>query len=314
MSDKNSEVAVIDPAQSQKVQLTKGIFGKAIAYKPPPLRKWKCPLFPSGHISAYIVGASGCGKTHCLLNIVPNFEDLKFIAYFSLVQNNEVCQILRGYCDHEEIPFYTATEPETGQKMIQEAIASKMKTEYALIIFDDFCRVVDKRDNSPYGSFISTCSQMLRNEHCHQIIITQSAWTLVDAVKNNVNLRIVFRLETTHAQDAVRNDFIANSFGDKYWFRKVYDIMTTGGRFSYFALVNDPDCKKIFVHLQSKSDDHFAPIPTETEFKTKMLEKARASKHRVIVEEVDDDDDDDEKKETQEVVPRSRRSLSQFLR
>ena len=151
-------------------------------------------------------------------------------------------------------------DPMNGQKALEEFIKGKPEGTYGLCIFDDFVKQ-NARPDDPYKVCMVSVCQFLRNEGYHNIMISQSPKSIPEGARNNVNLRICFKLESPLSVSVMRNEFIGSGMGPKHYFERVYKAMLIGGRFSYFVLVSDQDDPRIFIHQQKKGEDHLQRIP-----------------------------------------------------
>lgn len=256
-----------------KTHLGRGAWGQKIVAPKPALFKHKSPLFPAGHISAYICGASGTGKTTVMLEMLPNIEGVVQICVFTLVLDNPINQVIRDYCEDHGIEFMLTADPETGSQELQEFMKKKERAQFGVCIFDDFVKQNEPPQN-PYKMCMTSVAQFLRNYNYHNIMISQSPAAIPAGARNNVNLRIVFKLENSVAMRPVKDEFVNTGMGNDVYFRKVYDAMLHGGRFSYFALVSDQDEPRIYIHLQKEGEDHMGRAPLQAELRTLGRDRA----------------------------------------
>lgn len=242
-------------------KLAPGAWGEKITYTMPPLKAHKCPLFAAGHISAYVVGGSGAGKSVCVLNMLPNIEDLAQVCIFTLVPDNPVNEVISQWCNEHAIQYMCCSDPETGQSALEEFIKQKPPDKAGICVCDDFVRQ-NARPDDPYKLFITGIAQFLRNVKYHNIMMTQSPKGLPEGVRNNVNLRIIFKCESPKSLVPISDEFECAGMGPPRYFNALYHGMLKGGRFSYLCLVSDQDEPRIFIHLQNRGENHMARLPT----------------------------------------------------
>lgn len=277
------------------MSVVKSVYGRRIAYTAPTLENHACILFPRGHISAYIVGLSGSGKSVLLLSLVPNIENIASILYLSLIVDNPVCKAIQGYADANHIKFVTHNEPETSREALEKFVNEREEGKSNLVIADDFVLAQQKSDH-PSKILLTAITQLLRNYRFHNICISQSVKAFPDNLRNNSNLRIIFNCASVLALKAVAQEFSTNGFGSMRYFYNLYDTVLQGGRFSYMALVSDAELSRIYVHLHSKGEDSLFAAPLHK--RDVQLINARAYKPQSYAidarrarDESDDDDD-----------------------
>jgi len=266
--------------------LSKGLFGNAINVTYGKKAKHLSPYFPEGHLSFVILGASGCGKSTTLLNIVPNISNLSQVIICSRVTKNDVYKALENYCKPREIEFVVISEPESGETLIEEMLETREDGKNSLIVFDDFTRNGSARSD-PYTRFMTDVSKVMRNYGCYNCFITQSATDVPTLVRNNATVRIVFQMGDMHAIRSFKNDFIANSFGDEIDFKLLYSLLSKKPH-SFLMLCN-PD--RIFYHNGNLNNE---PM----EFKKKDGRMVRVSNEESTstsddIEASDNEEDDD---------------------
>jgi len=197
--------------------LTQGVLGKQIPITYAPKVKHQCEYFPDGHLSFVITGASGCGKSTILCNIIPQITGISQVIICSLITRNAVYDAIRSYCDDREIEFVVYNEPKAAEEGIEEMLASREPGKNSFIVFDDFARRSSNR-NDPYTVCMTSVSRMMRNYSCYSAFITQSSTDVPTLVRNNANVRFLFRMNDHHAVRSARDDFVSNGFGSEALF------------------------------------------------------------------------------------------------
>lgn len=244
-----------------KIVIAHGAWGEKIVAPKPKLFKHKSPLLPSGHISTYIVGASGSGKTTVMLELLPNIENVSQMFLFTLVLENPINAVIEDYCSSKGIHFAMTNNPEDGQKQLQDFIHEKPENTYGICLFDDFVKH-NEPSISPYKVCLTSVTQFLRNYAYHNIVIAQSPLAIPEGARNNVNLRIIFKLESPKSVKVVREEFAGTGFGPESYFKSIYERMLAGGRYSYMVVVSDQDEPRIYLHMQKRGEDSIVRIPT----------------------------------------------------
>ena len=186
---------------------TKGQFGLRIVLPHDKPVVHKTEYLPNGHLSIIITGSSGSGKSHMLLELLPQIANISQIIIASLVPSNPVYRTIRKWCDEEDIEFYLVNNPDEGRSVIEQAISEKDKGKQGVVCFDDFTQQKPSRSD-PYNQLVNMTSAMLRNHGYHSIFITQSYTNVPTLYRNNANVRVFFTMNDIHAIRSIKKDIL----------------------------------------------------------------------------------------------------------
>lgn len=246
-----------------------GLFGPKILLKYDKPIKHNSEYLPDGHLCFNIIGASGCGKSHILLSLIPQIANLAQIAICSLITNNPVYKAIGSYCESHKpdpIEFQILTDPQNAQATIETLIENKPEDKQGLIIFDDFSQQKSGR-NDPYNQCAASVSALLRNYGYYSAFITQSATNIPTLFRNNANVRICFRMNDQHAIRSIKGDFCASGILRPNEFDGLYKqlarvdhsflmLISKGGKNDrlYIYLPETPDARVQEVEIQRMPD------------------------------------------------------------
>jgi len=255
-----------------------GVFGRQINVQHGRKVKHKSELFPDGHLSFMITGASGTGKSCLLLNIIPNITGLSQLIICSRVHKNATYDALSTYCDNNDIEYELITDPISGEATIESMLSTRREGTATLVVFDDFGRLNSSRADKS-TMFQNDISRLMRNYGCYSVYITQSFTDMSTLTRNNSNVKITFIMHDTHSIRAFKDSFISNGFGNEQEFNYLYNLLKK--QHSFLMLVSP---NKIYYHTGSQDN---API----EFKRV---DGKLVRHINQVKKNDDSDSEDE--------------------
>jgi hypothetical protein len=268
-------------------KILSGDFGDRIELLYGPQVIHKSNIFPRGHLSIGIVGASGCGKSYLLLSIIPQIDNLTQVIVCSRVhtpvydQLKHWCENTKIICkkkksDEEEadeddhISFALYSEPAEADEGIREMTLNKPQNSYGIIIFDDFNEGTTAHNNQ-YMKIQNVCTMQKRNDGYHSCIVTQQYTNIGTKSRNNTNMLFAFTMHDKYAIDGfARHVFEATGIDAndvRECFREVtkekhsYMLLTQdGGTGKLYAKRNGPDGPNAleeveFVNTRSSIDE-----------------------------------------------------------
>ena len=230
-----------------------------------PAVKHNCEYFPDGHLGIIIIGASGCGKSSILVQIIPKIANLSQIIICSLIRVNPVYEAIKAWCERPRAPgtspiyFATTDNPVEAQKIIENAIKSKPEGTEGLIVLDDFSQQKSGR-NDPYNQCSSMISSMLRNYGYHSCFITQSATNVPTLLRCNTNMRYIFVMNDQHAIWSIRGDCVGmRVLRCKEDFDELYEKVRSEEHAYLLLVTKGGTHNKLYISLPSESPTGTAP-------------------------------------------------------
>lgn len=234
----------------KKIVTERGAFGDRIKLSHKTPIKHNSPYLPDGHLSILILGTSGSGKSHLLLDIVPQIANLQTIIACTLIATNPVFVSMQDWCKQKDIEFHLVSDPLTARSTIESAIDSKDENKEGLIIFDDFSSQKSSRSD-PYNNVVATTSAMLRNYGFHNIFITQSSLNVPTLYRNNSNVRCVFAMNDIYSIRSIRADLVASrAIKSNEDFDSLFDLVQKNEH-AYLMIISKGTKRDIFIYLPS---------------------------------------------------------------
>jgi hypothetical protein len=215
-------------------------------------------FFPDGDLSFEIIGKRGTGKSTILTEIIPQigtskpesvtgFVQLSQVFIFTLIPNNPVNGAIKRWCEAQDPPIlykqYDSPAPENIAD-IEATMGAKPEGSYGLFIFDDF---VPKEGASASLSFVVTAFKLLRNEGYYCCIITQDAISVNTKIRNNANIKIVFRMNNIHAVYSIARDFESTGLINRTQFMELYTTYIMKENHAYLMLCQTEKKDAIFI-------------------------------------------------------------------
>lgn len=221
--------------------------GAAIKYKDTTIQcKHKSPILPNGAFRALIIGASGGGKSRCVLNILPQINDaLRYVIVASCVHQNQMHDAIEEWCANRDpiIWYVKCSTPEIAKQNIEAMVNTKSPSELGLIIFDDFTAMVGNpsHSNDPYTVTIAKSFSLLRNYGIAMIAISQFWFNVPQRVTTSANLMFVFASSSIYSLMGVQAATSTIYMGKRWSFMDAYQKYIDGrSPFNYFIISTNP--------------------------------------------------------------------------
>jgi len=260
--------------------VTRGMFGDRIILPHTKPQQHNSEYLPAGHLSFEIIGCSGCGKSHLLLDMLPQIANLSQVIVCSLVVNNPVYDVISRWCESTEDPkeFAVFTDPETAASEIQELMETKKNEKpdtNGIVVFDDFSQQKSGR-NDAYNQFTNSVCALLRNYGYHSCFITQSSTNVPTLYRNNVNVRVIFQMNDSHAIQSIRRDLVAGKLvKSSEYFDQLYE-MVQSEEHAFLMVVGKGADKRLMIWLPKFGTDK---PPKEVEFAATGTESLEDDDH-----------------------------------
>lgn len=176
-------------------------------------------MLPFPFLSIGIIGASGSGKSVFLLSLIPKIsKQIKNIVIATTIHGNKTHQEIANYCDANNIKFHLIIDnPEQLTNLV-----SSFHNKPSLIIFDDY---TDHKNKNKFEEAQIQIFNKFRNYNCNFIIIAQSPQRIPVPIRNNLNIRVCFRLPNKTSRNVFLSDVkdrIINN-NDKVMFEMMFD-------------------------------------------------------------------------------------------
>lgn len=153
-------------------------------------------LTPRGVIRGAIIGSSGAGKTYSLLNIFicSMHEPIGGITIVAKNKEQATYRAIEEYCKTHEYP-YKMTDNYT-----REDFDKQYQTDIPrLIIFDDI--IAGKKGQGDDFSAMQRAYRFGRTKNIYCVCMSQDIATIPNDVKTNINMYILFPLNSIHVKD-----------------------------------------------------------------------------------------------------------------
>jgi hypothetical protein len=234
----------------EKTKYGVSIFGGRQIIPPKPMYiKHKSKFLPRSHVLASIVGGSGSGKSTFLLSIIDSFYNLSQIMVCSLIVGNPVYDSIENYCKDTKKEYFFSSNPIEAQEIIGEMIDKKEPSKWGLIIFDDYNQGRVNSGSNAFTKCTSMSACMLRNYGYNMIFITQSAINIPTIIRNNLNMRVVYRLNNKTDIQSQRQDFSTCVGINPRLFMKLYRTISDIP-YSFILLSDD----NLYIYVNGESE------------------------------------------------------------
>jgi hypothetical protein len=217
-------------------------------------------------IAGWICGAAGSGKsTVVALQIAPKFN-VGTIIVFTLIEGNEVFQLLKQHCKKRKIRYYEKNElDDDAEDYIKDIIGKNPENAnpYTLIIFDDFNQSGITDRNNEFQKLKNQVFSKYRNKKCYYFEITQNMTMLSTMLANNTNFFILYQIYDQYgywkARTFITNQMKINNKQFDAWYSHIDDrgrehsfIMGSQKKAYWFDEFND---KLIEYKFDDKDDE-----------------------------------------------------------
>jgi hypothetical protein len=204
------------------------------------------PYLPKGNLAAEILGMSGCGKTTYLLSLILLIK-VSQIGIFSRIVGNKVYDEIEKYCNEKGIKYYFASAINEVENTIEQMTSDKDDKTWGLIVFDDWNQGTTSKDNK-YVQIMTTVNTMFRNYQYHTCFITQSPVNIPTMIRNNCNVRVLFKINDKFAIDSFQHDFTNLTGKDRDVFMKLFNMIKSVPH-SFIQVSDD----KVFIYIDGKT-------------------------------------------------------------
>lgn len=175
----------------------------------------KSKLLIPGSNRILIAGSSGTGKSTLVLQLIPQFSNkTTTIILASVKPYDDVHTAVEKYCKQQKIKFIKTTNEDETSSALNDLLEQKDKNEHAIFIADDFAvqsSDTSKKEGSAH-SIMNTCAKVFRSFQISIIFITQQYHGFSTAVRDNVNMKIIFQLSNRYSIDAFIQDEIGRFY------------------------------------------------------------------------------------------------------
>ena len=250
-----------EASRANPVEIVQGPFGDSIKInRPAEELVHKCPLFPKGHLSILVSGASGCGKSTVVCSILPNIAKLSQVIMCSGIIGNPVYDTIQDWCQANKILYTLFDEPDEAMCGIEQLNAMKEPGTYGVIIFDDFSPSKKASDDA-YNVLANDVSRKLRNYGYHSIYVMQSTTSFQTIQRCNANIRIVFEMGDKHALDSLANDMVASGlFEEPDDFKRLFRCVLAE-KHSFMMIISGAGAQRK-VYLSTPSSGRLTEVMT----------------------------------------------------
>jgi ABC-type dipeptide/oligopeptide/nickel transport system ATPase subunit len=151
-----------------------------------------------------IIGASGTGKTNCLMNIINHMNVFEKFYIFARMQGNDPLY------DDYLIPHLQTKEKKHEVNILQiysnslddlPPVTDIDDSRQNLIIFDDMINQ-DKKDQKKISDYFC----MGRKKNCTVVYISQNYYSIPKIIRGNVNVICISQIVSRKDKQAVHND------------------------------------------------------------------------------------------------------------
>lgn len=235
----------------KKAKYGKSMFGGRQIIPPEPYKvKHKSKYLPNSHILCSITGGTGTGKSTFLLSILDSIYNVSQILVCSLIVGNPVYDSIENYCKDNKIEYYFSANPLEAQETIGEMIEKKKKDTWGVIIFDDFNQGRVNNGSNAFTKCTVMSACMLRNYGYNMFFITQSPTNIPTLIRNNLNMRVCYKLNNQFDIKSQRQDFsTCVGINPKLFMRLYREISNVP--FSFILLSNN----NLYLYINGETDE-----------------------------------------------------------
>lgn len=189
--------------------LVEGPFGRRIFVQYDKPTKHKHFALPDGHLAFCINGTSGSGKSTVICSLLPFISNLSQVLIFSCISEevNKAYQAIHAWCDKSDIEYGIVDNPRDAKLMMAEFQEKKKPESFGICIMDDFNQQKSGK-NDAFNSEGAVIAAMQRNYGYHCVFVCQATQGVPTSIRNNTNIKIVFRMNEEHAIRGARLDFL----------------------------------------------------------------------------------------------------------
>lgn len=189
--------------------LVEGPFGRRIFVEYDKPTKHKHFALPDGHLAFCINGTSGSGKSTVICSLLPFISNLSQVLIFSCISEevNKAYQAIHAWCDKSDIEYGIVDNPRDAKLMMTEFQEKKKPGSFGICIMDDFNQQKSGK-NDAFNSEGAVIAAMQRNYGYHCVFVCQATQGVPTSIRNNTNIKIVFRMNEEHAIRGARLDFL----------------------------------------------------------------------------------------------------------
>jgi hypothetical protein len=183
-----------------------------------------------------ICGSSGTGKSTLALGIIPMFSDnTTHLLIASVKQYDPVFEQIEKYCSYKKIKYLKVDNGPDIAGAVEEIIANKQESDHYILLLDDIATSYTSSAANEVNRILITCFSLLRSTNGSMIIITQSYNNLPTKLRENLTMRIVFRLGNVYSVRAILDDVCGLFFtGEKE------DVLRHDIKNVYKRVMDDP--------------------------------------------------------------------------
>jgi hypothetical protein len=230
--------------------MSKSIFGCEQIEQPKQIIiKHKNKFLPQSHILCSITGSSGCGKSTFLLGVIDGIFNVSQILICSLIIGNPVYDSIQKYCERKKIDYHFSSNPIEAQNTISELVEKKKKDTWGVIIYDDFNQGKVQSAGNPYTKCTCMSACMLRNYGYHMFFITQGPTNIPTTIRNNLNMRVVYKMNNRYDIISQQEDFNKCVNIPKRVFMKLYNQISKV-QFSFLMLSGN----KLYIYIKDDTE------------------------------------------------------------
>jgi len=154
-----------------------------------------------------VTGATGSGKSTIVLQLLLCFsKKVKYILLASAKIFDDAHESIKKYCKKEDIIFNYVHDADECNNKLADILDEKKKDDHVIVIFDDFNANFNAQGNDPLNQIIIKVFSLLRSQNCSAFVITQTYYSVATKVRENCNIRIVFKMDNVHSHRALIND------------------------------------------------------------------------------------------------------------
>ena len=151
-----------------------------------------------------IIGASGTGKTNCLMNIINHTNVFERFYIFARMQGNDPLydEYLIPHLESKEIKHKIKLLAAYSNSLDDLLPVTEMDdSRQNLVIFDDMLNQSDKEQKKIADYFC-----MGRKKNCTIVYISQNYYSIPKVIRGNVNVICISQIVSKKDKKAVHND------------------------------------------------------------------------------------------------------------
>lgn len=219
-----------------------------------------------------ICGSSGTGKSTLALGLIPLFTDATtHLLVASVKQYDPVFEQLEKYCELKGIKYAKVDNGTDIAGAVEEIIANKKETDHYILLLDDIATSYTSSATNETNRILIQCFALLRSTNGSMIIITQSYSNLPTKLRENLTMRIIFRLGNVYSVRAMLDDVCGLFFsGEKE------DVLRHDIRNVYKRVMDDPHAWVMVIshppQIRFKFNEIIYPPEQSTEKKNISLD------------------------------------------